>query len=105
MKTHANTLIYTLLFYKNQFLQIYLLINKFHQISLLFQIKNLPAIHHEIARQNNSIGIFLSDYLYLILEMRDNHTDKACSILQCIKSKFAIRAVNYRLTVHPTATT
>lgn len=29
----------------------------------------------------------------------------ARSILQCIKSKFAIRAVNYRLTVHPTATT
>jgi len=31
--------------------------------------------------------------------------DNAHSILQCIKSKFAIRAVNYRLTVHPTATT
>lgn len=37
--------------------------------------------------------------------MRDNRADKARSILQCIKSKFAIRAVNYRLTVHPTATT
>jgi len=33
------------------------------------------------------------------------YADNVRSILQYIKSKFAIRAVNYRLTVHPTATT